>query len=402
MARTYLDLLDEARAAVPPVSVEEVRARLEAGAAMVLVDVREADEWREGRLPGAVSLPRGVLEMRAGEVLRDRGAPLVVYCASGARAALAARTLRDLGYERVERAEPGFSHWRELGLPVEAPPRLTAAQRERYARHLLLPEVGEAGQAKLLAAKVLVLGAGGLGSPAALYLAAAGVGTLGLVDHDAVDVSNLQRQILHSTARLGRPKVESAARALADLNPEVRVVPFAERLEATNVDRIVAGFDLVVDGCDNFPTRYLVNDAGVRLRKPIVHGSVHRFEGRVTVFDPSRGGPCYRCLFPAPPPRHLAPSCQEAGVLGVLPGIIGTLQAAEALKHLLGIGEPLAGRLLAYDARTARAHVLRFGRDPACPACGDAPAPRSPEGEAPPRAPAAGATNLAGARRGAL
>lgn len=405
MARTYRDLLDEARISVRGVSLDELKRRLDAGEPLVLVDVREADEFRAGHLPGALSLPRGLLEMRAAEALRDPDAPLVVYCQSGPRAALAARTLRELGYARVERAEPGFGRWRELGFPVETPPRLSEAQRERYGRHLLLPEVGEAGQAKLLAAKVLVLGAGGLGSPAALYLAAAGVGTLGLVDHDVVDLSNLQRQIVHAVSRVGTLKVESAARTLADLNPETRVVQIAERLDASNVDRVFEGYDVVVDGCDNFPTRYLVNDASVLLKKPVVHGSVHRFEGRVSLFDPGRGGPCYRCLFPEPPPRHLAPSCQEAGVLGVLPGVVGTLQATEALKYLLGIGEPLVGRLLTYDARRARVREIGFARDPACPACGDAPTIRAyvdyegfcARDDAPD-----GATNLADARPGAL
>lgn len=402
MARTYRDLIDEAHAAVRGVPLEEVKRRLDAGEPMQLVDVREADEWQQGRLPGALSLPRGLLEMRAAEALRDPNAPLVVYCASGARAALAARTLLELGYARVERVEAGFSRWRELGLPVERPPQLSAAQRERYARHLLLPEVGEAGQAKLLAAKVLVLGAGGLGCPAAIYLAAAGVGTIGLVDHDRVDVSNLQRQIAHTTGRVGELKVASAARALGELNPEVRVVQVAERLDASNVDRVFEGFDLVIDGCDNFPTRYLVNDASVWRRKPVVHGSVYRFEGRLTLFDPARGGPCYRCLFPEPPPAHLAPSCQEAGVLGVLPGIVGTWQAAEALKYLLGIGESLVGRLLAYDARSARTTEIRFARDPACPACGDAPSIASYPDYEGFCAGAGRVTNLADARPGAL
>jgi len=252
------------------------------------------------------------LEIQIEQKITDKNAPIVVYCAGGTRSALAAKTLAELGYTRVESANPGFVRWKDLGFPMETPPDLTDAQRDRYSRHILLPEVGEAGQAKLLASKVLLLGAGGLGSPAALYLAAAGVGTLGLVDADVVDASNLQRQILHATSRVGMPKVESGEKAIRDLNPDVKVVKFQERLDSSNVNRIFEGFDVVVDGCDNFPTRYLVNDASVFLKKPVVHGSIFRFDGQVTTFSPATGGPCYRCLYPEPPPPHLAPSCQEA------------------------------------------------------------------------------------------
>jgi molybdopterin/thiamine biosynthesis adenylyltransferase/rhodanese-related sulfurtransferase len=370
---TSAELVASARRGVRTVSLEEVRRRLEAREPMVLVDVREKDEARGGTIPGAIHVPRGFLELQIEQRVPDRAAPIVVYCAAGVRSALAAKTLGELGYTSVESADPGFSRWKELGFPVDVPPQLTDAQRDRYSRHLLLPEVGEAGQAKLLGSKVLLLGAGGLGSPAALYLAAAGVGTLGVADPDVVDASNLQRQVLHATSRLGMPKVESAAHALRDLNPDVRVVPFAERVDSSNVERIFDGFDVVVDGCDNFPTRYLVNDASVFLKKPVVHGSIVRFEGQVTTFSPHTGGPCYRCLYPEPPPPELAPSCQEAGVLGILPGVIGLLQATEAVKLLLGRGQPLVGRLLTYDSLRMKFTELKLRRDPACPVCGDAP-----------------------------
>jgi molybdopterin/thiamine biosynthesis adenylyltransferase len=275
-----------------------------------------------------------------------------------------------MGYRRVASLAGGFDRWKAEGRPWEVPMGLDAAQRARYSRHLLLPEVGEAGQERLLASKVLVVGAGGLGSPVALYLAAAGVGTLGIVDFDLVDATNLQRQVLHNLDRVGRPKVESAAETIRGLNPDVKVVPHAERLGVDNVLEIMSGYDVVVDGADNFPTRYLMNDASLHLRLPVVHGSIFRFEGQATVFQPY-AGPCYRCLFPEPPPPELAPSCAEAGVLGVLPGIIGSIQAVEALKLVLGIGEPLVGRLLTYDSLAQEFHTLRVRRDPACPACAD-------------------------------
>jgi molybdopterin/thiamine biosynthesis adenylyltransferase/rhodanese-related sulfurtransferase len=382
MPTTYTDLLADIRKRTKPVSLEELKRRLDRREKLTLVDVREKDEWRAGYIPGAVSLPRGFLELQAEQKLPDKSARIAVYCAGGTRSALAAATLQELGYTNVETANPGFVRWKDLGFPVETPPQLTDAQRERYSRHILLPEVGEAGQAKLLSSKVLLLGAGGLGSPAALYLAAAGVGTLGIVDADVVDASNLQRQIIHSTSRLGTPKVESAAKAIADLNPDVKVDKHEERMTSANVDRLFGGYDVVIDGTDNFPTRYLVNDASVWLGKPVVHGSIFRFDGQVTTFIPEKAAaklglpeasPCYRCLYPEPPPPHLAPSCQEAGVLGILCGIIGTLQATEAIKLILGKGTTLAGRLLTYDSLKMKFRELRLRRDPHCPVCGPKP-----------------------------
>jgi sulfur-carrier protein adenylyltransferase/sulfurtransferase len=373
MPTTYSDLIADIRKSITVVSLEEIKRRLEAKQPMVLVDVRESDEVKDGYIPGAVRVPRGFLEIQIEQKVPDKNAPVVLYCAGGTRSALAAKTLAELGYTHVESANPGFVRWKDLGYPMEKPPQLTDAQRDRYSRHLLLPEVGEVGQAKLLASKVLLLGAGGLGSPAALYLAAAGVGTIGLVDADTVDASNLQRQILHATSRLGTYKVDSAEKAIQDLNPDVKVVKFQERLMSDNVDRIFKGFDVVVDGCDNFPTRYLVNDASVFLNKPVVHGSIFRFDGQVTTFVPGSGGPCYRCLYPEPPPAHLAPSCQEAGVLGILPGVIGVIQATEAIKLLLGRGNPLNGRLLTYDSLRMKFGELRLRRDKTCPVCGDHP-----------------------------
>jgi sulfur-carrier protein adenylyltransferase/sulfurtransferase len=373
MPTTYTDLMADVRKTIRTVSLEEIKRRLDEKVPMVLLDVREKEEVRAGFIPGAVSVPRGFLEIQIEQKITDKNAPVVVYCAGGTRSALAAKTLAELGYTHVESANPGFVRWKDLGFPMDVPPQLTDAQRDRYSRHILLPEVGEAGQAKLLASKVLLLGAGGLGSPAALYLAAAGVGTLGLVDADVVDASNLQRQILHATSRVGQAKVDSGATAIRDLNPDVKVVKFQERLDSSNVDRIFKDFDVVVDGCDNFPTRYLVNDASVFLKKPVVHGSIFRFEGQVTTFLPGSGGPCYRCLYPEPPPPHLAPSCQEAGVLGILPGLIGVIQATEAVKLVLGRGVSLSGRLLTYDSLRMKFGELRLRRDKACPVCGDAP-----------------------------
>lgn len=373
MATTYSDLIADVRKSIRVVTLEEMKQRLEAKAPMVLLDVREKEEYRAGYIPGAVSVPRGFLEMQIEQKVADKSAPIVAYCAGGIRSALAAKTLQDLGYTNVESANPGFVRWKDLGYPIETPPQLSDAQRDRYSRHILLPEVGEAGQAKLLASKVLLLGAGGLGSPAGLYLAAAGVGTIGLVDSDVVDASNLQRQILHATSRIGEPKVDSAEKTIRDLNPDVKVVKYQERLDSSNVERIFRDYDVIVDGCDNFPTRYLVNDASVFMKKPVVHGSIFRFEGQVTTFTPGGDKPCYRCLYPEPPPPHLAPSCQEAGVLGILPGIIGVIQATETIKLLLGRGELLAGRLLTYDSLRMKFRELRLRRDKNCPVCGDAP-----------------------------
>ncbi len=369
MAETFRELLERVKREVREVATDEVRRALSAPDRPVLVDVREAEEFSRGSLPGALSIPRGFLEQRV-EALVPREATVVLYCAGGTRSALAAKTLAELGYRNVASMAGGYDRWHDQGHPTEKPLTLTSEQRERYRRHLLLPEVGEAGQQKLLAAKVLLLGAGGLGSPAALYLAAAGVGTIGIVDSDRVELSNLQRQVIHTEDRRGQPKTVSAQAAIAALNPDVKVVPFAERLTRENVLRVLEGFDLVVDGGDNFPTRYLLNDACLILRKPNVHGSIFRFEGQVTTFVPG-AGPCYRCLYPHPPPPELAPSCAEAGVLGVLPGVIGLLQATEALKLVLGQGESLAGRLLTYDALSARFGELKLRRDPSCPVCAD-------------------------------
>jgi len=376
MAKNYSELMAEVRKSVRTISLEELKARLEQtsnGSRLVLVDVRERDEIRQGFIPGALHLPRGFLEIQVEQKLPDKSAEVVLYCAGGVRSALAARTLIDLGYQHVLSANPGFVRWKDLGYPVQLAVELSDDQRLRYSRHLLLPEVGERGQKRLLESRVLLLGAGGLGSPAALYLAAAGVGTLGIVDADTVDASNLQRQILHTTARLGMPKVDSATAALSDLNPDVKVVRFEERLDSGNVDRIFGeGWDAVIDGCDNFPTRYLVNDASIFHDAPVIHGSIFRFDGQVTTFLPKQG-PCYRCLYPEPPPAHLAPSCAEAGVLGILPGIIGIVQATEAIKLVLNIGDPLVGRLLTYDSLHMSFRTLKLRRDPHCPVCGQSP-----------------------------
>jgi sulfur-carrier protein adenylyltransferase/sulfurtransferase len=373
MAKTYADLFAEVRERVRTISLEALKARLDAGTPTTLVDVREQHEFNAGYIPGAVHIPRGFLEIQAESKLPDRKAPIVVYCAGGTRSAFATKTLNELGYENVLSANPGFVRWKDLRYPLETPPSLTEAQRDRYSRHLMLPEIGDKGQAKLLSSRVLLLGAGGLGSPSALYLAAAGVGTLGLVDADIVDASNLQRQILHATSRLGIPKVESAQKSLEDLNPDVKVVKYQERLTSENIERILADkWDVIVDGCDNFPTRYLVNDASLLHHIPVVHGSIFRFDGQVTTFLPHQG-PCYRCLYPEPPPAHLAPSCAEAGVLGILPGVIGVLQATEAIKILLGLGKTLAGRLLQYDSLGMTFRTFKLRRDENCPGCGKNP-----------------------------
>ena len=345
---------------------------LEGDEAPLLLDVREPVEWASGRLAEAVHVPMGDLADRIAHVAPDRKRPLIVYCAHGNRSLVAARGLQQAGYDAVSLAG-GIVAWRRAGFPVEGPAGLDDAQSERYSRHLLIPEIGVEGQRRLLDASVLLIGAGGLGSPAALYLAAAGIGRLGIVDDDAVDETNLQRQVLHSTAALGERKVDSARRRLTALNADVEVVPFAERLTTENVDDILGqGWDVIVDGADNFPTRYLLNDASVWHGVPVVHGSIYRFEGQVTVFAPGTG-PCYRCLFPQPPPPELAPSCAEGGVLGVLPGVIGSLQGSEALKVVLGIGEPLVGRLLLFDALPASFTEVAVRRDPACPVCGEEP-----------------------------
>lgn len=337
---------------------------------LTLVDVREKHEWDEGYIPGAIHVPRGYLELDIEEAVPDKDKPIVLYCAGGVRSVLAADTLKRLGYQEPISMAGGFGMWKGLGFGFTQPRVLTQAQAKRYSRHLLVPEVGEQGQLKLLDAKVLLIGAGGLGSPAAYYLAAAGVGTLGIIDADIVDESNLQRQILHNTSRIGRLKVDSARETIEALNPDVKVVTINDRLTKDNVAELVAQYDLIVDGTDNFPTRYLLNDASVIARKPVVHGSVFRFEGQLTVFKPY-DGPCYRCLYPEPPPMALAPSCAEAGVLGILPGIVGMLQASEAIKLILEKGEPLVGRLLTFDALASEFQELKLYRNPQCPACGE-------------------------------
>ena len=368
MPATYRDLLEQVRTRIAEVDATGAQALIDAGA--VAIDVREADEVAQGMVPGATAIPRGFLEARIEDAVRDRETPIVVYCAGGARSAFATESLHQLGYTNVTSLAGGFGAWKSAGLPWNTPFQFTPDQQRRYSRHFLLPEIGEKGQEKLLNAKVLLIGAGGLGSPAAFYLAAAGVGTLGILDDDVVDESNLQRQILHATDRVGMSKVESARQVLNALNPDVRIVAHETRLTKDNALQIFKDYDIIVDGADNFATRYLVNDACVILGKPNVHGSIFRFEGQATVFD-SEHGPCYRCLFPDPPPPDLAPNCAEAGVLGVLPGVIGVLQATEAVKLIAGIGTPLTGRLLLYDALDATFREMRLQKDPSCPVCGD-------------------------------
>ena len=391
---TYRELLQQTKSEIDEVDASRAQELLrDEGSEAVVVDVRERSEWDEGHLPHAVHVPRGNLESRIEGVVPDKSKQILVYCAAGNRSAFAAKTLEELGYENVVSLAGGFTDWKRNGLPYEIPEALDDAKRRRYSRHLLIPEVGEEGQLKLLQSRILLIGAGGLGSPASLYLAAAGVGTLGIVDDDSVDETNLQRQIVHSTDRLGDSKAESAKRTIEALNPDVTVKVFKERLTSENVDRILGeGWDVIVDGADNFPTRYLVNDASVWHNVPVVHGSIYRFEGQVTVFHDitvvhgsifrfegqvtvfkPHEGPCYRCLFPQPPPPELAPSCAEGGVLGVLPGVIGSLQANEALKLALGIGDPLVGRLLMFDALEGTFTEISLRRDPDCPVCGENP-----------------------------
>src|SRR5580692_2525340 len=365
---TFREMLAQAKAAVREVEPAEAEQEIADGHAVVL-DVREPDEYEQGALPGALHIPRGTLETSVEGRIPDKSSHVVVYCAGGTRSAFAAQTMQELGYTDVASVIGGFNRWKDEGREWSAPQALTPEQRNRYQRHLLLPEVGEVGQLKLLDSKVLLLGAGGLGSPAALYLAAAGVGTIGIIDMDVVDASNLQRQILHNMDRIGDRKVDSAKKTLTLINPDVNVVTYDVRLGADNILDIIDGYDVIVDGTDNFPTRYLVNDASLLKRIPVVHGSIFRFEGQATVFHPYQG-PCYRCMIPEPPPAELAPSCAEAGVLGVLPGIIGSIQAVEAIKMLLGIGETLQGRLLAYDALEQSFRTFKVHRDPHCPACG--------------------------------
>ena len=359
---SFRDLLADAKRVIAEIDTEEAARRIATGGTVVL-DVREPDEFEQGTLAGVVHIPRGHLEAQIETRIVDKTAPVIVYCAGGVRSAFAAKTLQELGYQNVVSMAGGFGRWKDEGRPWKTPTLLSADQRNRYQRHLLLPEVGVEGQAKLLSSKVLMLGAGGLGSPAALYLAAAGVGTIGIVDMDEVDASNLQRQILHNIDRIGDRKVDSAKKTLTMLNPDVNVVTYDTRLEASNIMEIIKDYDVIVDGADNFPSRYLLNDASVKLGIPVVHGSIFRFEGMVTVFDP-KNGPTYRDMVPLPPPAELAPSCAEAGVLGVLPGIIGSIQALETLKLILGLGDSLIGRILSVDTTEMSFRVFKLRVDP--------------------------------------
>ncbi|HEX2470931.1 MAG TPA: molybdopterin-synthase adenylyltransferase MoeB [Candidatus Limnocylindrales bacterium] len=371
MPKSYADLLREARARIREVSPQEVEA-LPAGEATI-VDVREASEWEQGHLPGAHHVSKSYIEQQIEAAAPDRDAPVILYCAAGVRSLFAGQTLAEMGYTNVASMSGGFQAWKGAGFDFETPVVLSPEQKQRYSRHLLIPEVGSSGQKRLLESKALLIGAGGLGSPAALYLAAAGVGTIGLVDFDVVDVSNLQRQILHTTDRVGERKVESARIAINALNPDVNVIQHEEMLTADNVERLIDGYDVILDGTDTFETRYVLNDAAVAAGTPVVHASVFRFEGQLTTFIPFEG-PCYRCLYPTPPPPELAPGCSVAGVLGVVPGILGLLQTNEALKVLLGIGTTLAGRLVLFDALETEFTELQLRRDPNCPTCSDAAA----------------------------
>ena len=362
---SFRDLLSQAKSSIDEIDTNEAQHRIAAGGVVVL-DVREPDEFEQGALPNVLHIPRGHLEAQVEGRITDKSMPVIVYCAGGVRSAFAAKTLGELGYTNVVSMDGGFGRWKDEGKPWKAPISLTADQKNRYQRHLLLPEVGVEGQAKLLGSKVLMLGAGGLGSPAALYLAAAGVGTIGIVDMDVVDASNLQRQILHNLDRIGDRKVDSAKKTLTLINPDVNVVTYDTRLDASNIMSIIAGYDVIVDGADNFPSRYLLNDASVKLGIPVVHGSIFRFEGMVSVFHPLEG-PTYRDMVPEPPPAELAPSCAEAGVLGVLPGIVGSIQALETIKLLLNLGDSLIGRVLAVDTTEMVFRTFKLRVDPSNP-----------------------------------
>jgi molybdopterin/thiamine biosynthesis adenylyltransferase/rhodanese-related sulfurtransferase len=369
---SFQSYLKGIKSAIRETDVNAVRSLTETPDAQgtAIVDVREQDEYVQGYIPGATWIPRGFLEMKIEDLVKQKDAPIILYCAGGNRSALAAKNLEDLGYTNVQSMAGGFTAWKRSGFPWKVPTVMTKEQELRYSRHTLLPEIGTAGQIKLLEASVLCIGAGGLGSPSSLYLAAAGIGTIGLIDDDTVDASNLQRQILHSIDRVGQPKVDSGEKTLKGLNPDLKVKKFQTRLTSDNVLEIIKDFDVIVDGADNFQTRYLVNDAALKLGKPVIHASIFRFEGQLTVF-PAAGHPCYRCLYPEPPPPDEAPSCQEAGVLGVLPGIMGVLQATEAVKLILNLGQTLEGRLLVYDALKTKFRELKLRRDPKCPTCGD-------------------------------
>jgi molybdopterin/thiamine biosynthesis adenylyltransferase/rhodanese-related sulfurtransferase len=373
MEKTSKNILDEARASIKQIDIDEARRMLEKPG-VVLIDVRESDEWRQGHIAQAVGIPRGFLELRIEEKVPDHHSPIILQCASGTRSLLAARTLRELGYQNVYNLTGGFNSWKDRGLPWTAERAFTSDEITRYSRHFVIPEVGEKGQAKLLDSKVLILGTGALGSPSSLYLAAAGVGTIGLVDFDVVDLSNLQRQIIHRVDRVGSLKTESAAESIKALNPNIKVIRHDVRLSSENVMDILKDYDVVVNCGDNFPTRYLINDACVFAKKPLVDGAIFRFEGNATVFHPAAGGPCYRCLYPEPAPPDMAPSCAEAGVLGALPGVIGSIEALEAIKLLLGAGKPLIGRMVYFDTlSTEYVRILKIRRNPECPVCSDHP-----------------------------
>jgi molybdopterin/thiamine biosynthesis adenylyltransferase/rhodanese-related sulfurtransferase len=371
------DLLEQARLEVPEVDCPWLRETLERDPQHLVLDVREPEEVAQGLIPGAIHIPRGYLELQVEAAIPDRSRPVTIYCAAGVRSLLAGRTLRQMGYADVRSLKGGFTSWKDRGFPYRMPRQLTPEQRERYSRHFLLSEVGEEGQARLLDARVLIIGAGGLGAPVAYYLAAAGVGTLGLVDFDKVERSNLQRQIIHTEERLGMLKTQSAAVALRALNPEVQVVEHNLRLDSSNAEAVLSDYDVIVNGCDNFPTRYLVNDVAVFLGKPLVDGGIFRFEGQVTTMVPG-ASPCYRCRYPSPPPPEEAPSCAEAGVLGVLPGLVGLVQATEVVKLILGIGDSLSGRLLHVDALAMEFREFRIRKDPNCPVCGEHPTITAP------------------------
>src|SRR6266446_1652403 len=373
MAKTSKNLVDEARSQIKQISQDEARNLMEKGA--VLVDVRESDEWRQGHISQAVSIPKGFLELRIEEKVPDRKAPVILQCASGMRSNLAALTLKkELGYENLYSLVGGFNAWKDAGLPWTADRQFTQEELTRYSRHFVIPEVGEKGQAKLLDSKVLLLGTGALGSPSALYLAAAGVGTIGLVDFDVVDMSNLQRQIIHTTDRVGMLKTESAQKQINALNPGIKVIRHDVRLTSENVMDIIKDYDVVVNCGDNFPTRYLINDACVFAKKPLVDAAIFRFEGNATVFYAAKGGPCYRCLYPEPAPPDMAPSCAEAGVLGAVPGLIGSIEALEAIKLIVGAGTPLIGKMVYFDTLSKDyVRVLKIKRDPKCPVCSDHP-----------------------------
>jgi sulfur-carrier protein adenylyltransferase/sulfurtransferase len=371
MSQSGAELLRQVKSQIEEVDPSEVAELMHEGVA--IIDVRETEEYATGHLPGAKHVPRSYLETRIEGIVPDRSSQVILYCASGNRSAYGARTLeQDLGYEHVRSMTGGITLWKDRGYDVEVPRSLTPEQRDRYSRHMLVPEIGPEGQQKLLDAKVLLLGAGGLGSPTALYLAAAGVGTLGIVDDDVVDLSNLQRQVIHTTDRIGVPKVDSAEESIHALNPDVNVVKYQTRIDASNIVEIIKDYDVIVDGVDNFPTRYLLNDATVRLKIPVVSASILGFDGQLSVFKPYEG-PCYRCLFREPPPAELAPSCGANGVLGVLPGTMGLLQATEVVKLIVGIGDPAIGRLLLYDALGATLTEVKVHRDPECPICSREP-----------------------------